>query len=102
MTEIFIGEREKWTNKGNDKQQETDSLLHNTTSHTQHLNFKILGAVVPEKSLMKKKFTPPPPPHTHTITEKTKTITSLYTSYAEGIISVRPAKTQISLGIRPV
>ena len=26
-TEIFIGEREKWTNKGADKQQEADSLL---------------------------------------------------------------------------
>ena len=37
VTEIFIGEREKWTNKGNDMQEEVDSLLHNTTSHTQHL-----------------------------------------------------------------
>ena len=36
VTEIFIGEREKWTKKGN-KQQEADSLLHSTTSHTQHL-----------------------------------------------------------------
>ena len=36
MTEIFIGEREKCTNKGNDKQEEADSLLHNT-SHKQHL-----------------------------------------------------------------
>ena len=33
----FTGEKEKWTNKGNDKQQHADSLLHNTTSHTQHL-----------------------------------------------------------------
>ena len=32
----FIGEKEKWTN-GNDKQEEADSLLHNTTSYTQHL-----------------------------------------------------------------
>ena len=30
-------ERKKWTNKGNDKQQHDDSLLHNITSHTQHL-----------------------------------------------------------------
>ena len=33
----FIGDTEKWTNKGNAKQQHADSLLHNTTSHTQHL-----------------------------------------------------------------
>ena len=26
VTEIFIGEKEKWTNKGNDKQEEADSL----------------------------------------------------------------------------
>ena len=56
-------------------------------------NFKILGSVVPEKSLTKKKkFThtpsPPPPPPTHTniVTEKTKTIYPLYTSYTGGII----------------
>ena len=36
-TETLLGEKEKWTNKGNDKQQHADSLLHNTTSHTQHL-----------------------------------------------------------------
>ena len=33
----FIKEKEKMTNKGNDKQEHTDSPLHNTTSHTQHL-----------------------------------------------------------------
>ena len=46
--------------------------------------FKILGSVVPEKSLTKKKFTNI---HTHTttITEKTKTIYPLYTSYTGGI-----------------
>ena len=37
VTEIFIGEKEKWTNKGNDKQEEAGSLFHNTTSYTQHL-----------------------------------------------------------------
>ena len=37
VTEIFIGEKETWTNNGNDKQEEADSLLHNTTSYTQHL-----------------------------------------------------------------
>ena len=37
VTKSFIAEKEKWTNKGNDKQQHDDSLLHNTTSYTQHL-----------------------------------------------------------------
>ena len=37
VIETLLGEKEKWTNKGNDKQQNADSLLHNTTSHTQHL-----------------------------------------------------------------
>ena len=46
-------EREKWTNKGNDKQEEADSFLHNT-------NIKILSAVVPEKSLVRKRSL-----HTH-------------------------------------
>ena len=34
---IFTGEKEKWTNNGNDKQEEADSLLHNSTGYTQHL-----------------------------------------------------------------
>ena len=37
VTENLLGDKEKWTNNGNDKQEEADSLLHNTTSHTQHL-----------------------------------------------------------------
>ena len=37
VTKSFTGEKEEWTNKGNDKQQHADSLLHNTTSHNQHL-----------------------------------------------------------------
>ena len=37
VTENLLGEKEKWTNKANDKQQHADSLFHNTTSHTQHL-----------------------------------------------------------------
>ena len=61
VTEIFIGEKENWTNKGNDKQEEVDSLLHNTTSYTQHL---YLGSVVPEKSLTQKKV------YTYTHTHK--------------------------------
>ena len=37
VTENLIGEKEKWINKGNGKHQEADSLLHNATSHIQHL-----------------------------------------------------------------
>ena len=37
VTENLLGEKEKRTNKGNDKHEEADSLLHNTTSHSQHL-----------------------------------------------------------------
>ena len=36
VTENLLGEKEKWINKGNDKQQHADSLLNNTTSHYQH------------------------------------------------------------------
>ena len=36
VTEFLIGEKEKWTNNGNDKQEKAVSLLHNTTSYTQH------------------------------------------------------------------
>ena len=32
----FIGEKEKWTNMGNDMHEDADSVLHNT-SHTQYL-----------------------------------------------------------------
>ena len=32
----FIGEKEKWTNKGNDKHEDGDSVLHNMTSHAQY------------------------------------------------------------------
>ena len=33
----FYWRERKWTNNGNDKQEEADSLLHNTTSYTEHL-----------------------------------------------------------------
>ena len=49
VTENFVREKEKWTNKGTDKQYVADSLLHSTTSFVP--NFMILGQVVPEKSL---------------------------------------------------
>ena len=35
MMENFIGKKEKWTNKGTDKQYVADSLLH--SSHIQSL-----------------------------------------------------------------
>ena len=38
VTKSFIGEKEKWTNKGNDKQQHADSLLHNTTSQSKKIS----------------------------------------------------------------
>ena len=49
----FIGETEKWTNKGNDKQQHADFFFtqYNKSYPTFVQNFKILGTVVPEKSL---------------------------------------------------
>ena len=59
VTEISIGEKEKWTNKGTDKQYVAVLLLHNTTHHYQAL-YKIsefLTQVVAEKSLTEKKFT---------------------------------------------
>ena len=34
---IFYWRERKMANNGNDKQEETDSLLHNTTRYTQHL-----------------------------------------------------------------
>ena len=37
VTEISIGEKEKWTNKGTDKQYVAVLLLHNTTHHYQAL-----------------------------------------------------------------
>ena len=46
------GEKEKWTNKGNDKQQHADSFTQYNKSYPTFVqNFKILSAVVPEKSL---------------------------------------------------
>ena len=35
LTEIFVREKEKWINKGTDKQYVADSLLHSTTCHYQ-------------------------------------------------------------------
>ena len=37
LTEKFVREKEKWANKGTDKQYVADSLLHSTTCHYQAL-----------------------------------------------------------------
>ena len=37
LTKNFIGEKEKWTIKRDNKHEEDDSVLHSTTSHTQCL-----------------------------------------------------------------
>ena len=34
VTENFVREKEKWTNKGTDKPYVADSLIHSTTCHT--------------------------------------------------------------------
>ena len=48
----FICEKEKWTNKGNGRHENAESLLHNTSSYTKcWTKFKILCAVVSEKLL---------------------------------------------------
>ena len=53
----LLEKKKKWTNKGNDKHEDADFLLHDT-SHTQCLYkiYKILGTVVPEKSLTKQEI----------------------------------------------
>ena len=56
--EIFDGkrEKEKWINKGTEKQYVADSLIHSTTCHLSDFvpNFRIVSQVVPEKSLTEK------------------------------------------------
>ena len=37
VTENFVREKEKWTNKGTDKRYVASSLLHSTTCHYQAL-----------------------------------------------------------------
>ena len=52
VTENLLGQKEKWANKGNDKQQQADSLTQYNKAYPPFVpNFKILGTVVPEKSL---------------------------------------------------
>ena len=54
MMEKNIGMKEKWTNKGTDKQYAAESLIHDTTYLLFVTNFKILGQIVTEKSLTKR------------------------------------------------
>ena len=75
MMEKNIGTKEKRTNKGTDKQYVADSLIHYKTYHTRCL-YQILGQVVAEKSLTKKKIYT----HTHKHTHKRKK-QKLYTPY---------------------
>ena len=97
LTKHFTGEKEKWTNKGKDKHEDADFVLHYALYNKSYPmfvpNFKILGAVFPEKSLTKKKFT-----HRHTHTDKhcygkDENYIPPHTSYAGGIIMIRKKKT---------
>ena len=57
----FCWRERKMDNKGNDTQEEAGSLTqYNKLYPTFVPDFKILGSVVPEKSLTKKKFTHKP------------------------------------------
>ena len=53
VTKNFIGEKEKWINKANVKHEGADSLTQYMSYSMFVQNFKILGRVVPEKSLTK-------------------------------------------------
>ena len=54
VTNNFIGEKEKWINKGNDKHEDAHSSYAIQQAYTMFVQIlKILGAVVPEKSLTK-------------------------------------------------
>ena len=69
----MIGEKEKCTDKGKGKHGDADSLLQSTMAYSMFVpNFKILGRVVPEKSLMEKKL--PTDTQTNIVMEKAKTI----------------------------
>ena len=55
VTKNFIGKKEKWTNNGKDKYEDVRfSLIRYNESYPMFVQkFKILGAVVPEKSVTK-------------------------------------------------
>ena len=86
-TKTFIGEKEKWTNKGNDKHEDANSVLHNNQvipnvcTKFQNPRYSSSWEILDEKKNL----------HTDTqtniVTEKTKTYISPHTSYAGGIMS---------------
>ena len=80
VTENFVREKEKWTNKGTDKQHV--ATQYNLSLPSFVPNIKILGQVVPEKSLTEKKLYR----QTNICTEKAKTIYPLYRYNYEDII----------------
>ena len=57
VTKNFTGEKEKWTNKGNDKPEEAESLLHDTSSHT-HSSHRLQFVAIIEavKSMIKNNY----------------------------------------------
>ena len=60
LTENFVRKKEKWTNKGTDKQYVAVFFFvaqYNPSLISFVLNFRILSQVVAEKSLTEKKFT---------------------------------------------
>ena len=72
VTEILIWQKEKRVKKGNGKQEEADSLLHNTTSHTEHCTkFQNSRCSSSWENFDGKKSLHP---QTNIITEKIKTI----------------------------
>ena len=73
VTEYFVKEKENLTNKGTDKPcVPVDSLTHSTTRQS---NVKILGQVVPEKSIFGgEKVYKQTQRHTNIVTEKAKAI----------------------------
>ena len=47
LTKNFIRGNKKWINKGNDKHEDADSVLHNTSSGTQCLNQISCSSLLP-------------------------------------------------------
>ena len=75
MTEISIGEKEKRTNKGTDKQYLAVFVTQYNSSLSSFVpNFRILTSVNAEKSLTGKKVYKQINKQTNIITEKSKTI----------------------------
>ena len=79
VTEIFIAEKEKWTNKWRDKKGEAE-IIPKICTKFQNPRFSSSREIVDEKECLHTH------PHTNIVTEKTKNIPgSLYTSYTRDI-----------------